>query len=401
MIGFTAAAIALLAGSAVAAPVAGPPSLIERTSVDTLALNITYQSPRNSTYDHLPKLLIMATGDTHGTDTVEETAFLLDMTVNCGKPVVTTAAMRPSSAISADGPNNLLQAARTAVSPDSRDRGALIVLNDRICAAYYCQKTQANTVDTFESPEQGSIGTLLSTMPFYYFTASQPTFKKTFDLSNVTELPPVEIFYGYQGALCPSGRGVTQLEPTYCLRRNRFPPPQRLGRGGCEGRGPGRCRRRRVTILPSRLSLPPKEEERSGPDPPRAGGPHTGSLASAGLATINATLAHGIPVVRSSKINNGFVVPGACGSPLPLFSLSFKEQQADADVLVLHPVCAWQTRARSPRARSTRSRRAGCSRSCSRPGTRTPRSARRSKRRSRRSSRRARREEHPTRRRGD
>ncbi|GAA5960440.1 hypothetical protein JCM21900_003597 [Sporobolomyces salmonicolor] len=349
MIGFTATAIALLAGSAVAAPVAGPPSLIERISVDTLAFNITYQSPRNSTYDHLPKLLIMATGGTiagssasntdstlytacdplveavptllevaqidgvqfsnvgsssltdenalqlsktanealcgaeseydglvmsafttHGTDTVEETAFLLDMTVNCGKPVVTTAAMRPSSAISADGPNNLLQAARTAVSPDSRDRGALIVLNDRICAAYYCQKTQANTVDTFESPEQGSIGTLLSTMPFYYFTASQPTFKKTFDLTNVTELPPVEIFYGYQGT------DFHLLNASVAA--------------GAKG----------VVLA----------------------GAGAGSLASAGLATINATLAHGIPVVRSSKINNGFVVPGAYPGTIAAGSLN-------------------------------------------------------------------------------
>ncbi|GAA5915333.1 hypothetical protein JCM5296_000046 [Sporobolomyces johnsonii] len=349
MIGFTAAAIALLAGSASAAPFAAPPSLSERASVDTPALNITYQSPRNSTYDHLPNLLIMATGGTiagssasntdstlytagvvgvaalveavptllevaqidglqfsnvgsssltdenalqlskaanaalcgaeseydglvitHGTDTTEETAFFLDMTVNCGKPVVLTAAMRPGSAISADGPNNLLQAARTAVSPDSRDRGALIVLNDRICAAYYCQKTQANTVDTFEAPEQGSIGTLLSTMPFYYFAASQPTFKKTFDLSNVTELPPVEIFYGYQGtdfhllnaSIASGAKGVVMA------------------------------------------------------------GVGAGSLAAAGLATINATIAQGIPVVRSSKINNGFVVPGAYPGTIAAGSLN-------------------------------------------------------------------------------
>lgn len=64
----------------------------------------------------------------------------MDITVNCGKPVVVVGAMRPATAISADGPANLLSAVSTAVSPESKDRGALVVLNDRIGAAFYTQK---------------------------------------------------------------------------------------------------------------------------------------------------------------------------------------------------------------------------------------------------------------------
>lgn len=157
---------------------------------------------------------------THGTDTLEETAFFLDATVQCDKPVVVVGAMRPSTAVSADGPNNLLQAVTTAVAPEARERGTLIVMNDRICQvsgrlnlealyvpgadgldpqAYFCQKANSNTVDTFESPEPGFIGGLLSDKPFFYSSASTPTFKRVYDLRNVSSLPPVEVLYGYQG----------------------------------------------------------------------------------------------------------------------------------------------------------------------------------------------------------
>ena len=83
---------------------------------------------------------------THGTDTLEETAFFMDATVNCGKPVVIVGAMRPATAISADGPANLYQAVQAGVFPDSKNRGALIILNDRIGAAYYTQKTHGKCI---------------------------------------------------------------------------------------------------------------------------------------------------------------------------------------------------------------------------------------------------------------
>ena len=65
----------------------------------------------------------------------------VDLTVNCRKPVIIVGAMRPATALSADGPANLYAAVKTGVFPDSKDRGALIVMNDRIGSAWYTQKT--------------------------------------------------------------------------------------------------------------------------------------------------------------------------------------------------------------------------------------------------------------------
>ncbi|CAL3964866.1 unnamed protein product [Diplocarpon coronariae] len=135
---------------------------------------------------------------THGTDTLEETAFFLDATVNCGKPVVIVGAMRPASAISADGPFNLLEAVTVASDPSSRDRGALIVLNDRITSAYYVTKTNANNLDSFRAYEQGNLGALTSNKPYYYFGPARPTGKRTFDISKIKEIPRVDILMGYE-----------------------------------------------------------------------------------------------------------------------------------------------------------------------------------------------------------
>ncbi|GAA5842926.1 hypothetical protein JCM11251_002936 [Rhodosporidiobolus azoricus] len=329
------AAVLALAGTVAAAPLASN-SIIERAAViGTPELNITYSSPVNSS---LPRTLILATGGTiagssasntdstnyqagvvgievlvqavpellnisnidgvqvskvgsesltdeialklskitnaalcganasydavvitHGTDTLEETAYFLDATVTCDAPVVVVGAMRPSTAVSADGPNNLLSAVTTAVTPDSAGRGTLVVLNDRICQAYYCAKRESNTLDTFGAPEQGYVGTLLSVKPLYYYPAVQPTFKQIYDISNVTELPEVEIFYGYQGA------------DFHLLNASLA--------SGAEG----------IVIA----------------------GTGAGSLTDAGIDLIDAVVESGVPVVRSTKINNGFVVPGS------------------------------------------------------------------------------------------
>ncbi|KAG4431242.1 hypothetical protein IFR05_013283 [Cadophora sp. M221] len=135
---------------------------------------------------------------THGTDTLEETAFFLDATVNCGKPVVIVGAMRPATAISADGPFNLLEAVTVAASPSSRDRGALVVLNDRIISSYYVTKTNANTMDTFKSVEMGNLGALLSNSPYYFYPPVNPTGKRAYSISNVTTIPRVDILFVYQ-----------------------------------------------------------------------------------------------------------------------------------------------------------------------------------------------------------
>lgn len=135
---------------------------------------------------------------THGTDTLEETAFFLDATVNCGKPVIIVGAMRPSTAISADGPFNLLEAVTVAASPKAKNRGAMVVMNDRIASAYYVTKTNANTMDTFKAIEMGFLGEMISNTPFFFYPPVHPTGKVTFDISNVTEIPRVDILFSYE-----------------------------------------------------------------------------------------------------------------------------------------------------------------------------------------------------------
>ncbi|KAF7890015.1 uncharacterized protein EAF02_002430 [Botrytis sinoallii] len=135
---------------------------------------------------------------THGTDTLEETAFFMDATVNCGKPVVIVGSMRPSTAISADGPFNLLEAITVGVSPKAVGRGALVVLNDRIVSAYYVTKTNANTMDTFKAVEMGNLGTLISNTPYFFYPPVEPTGKIAYDISNVTEIPRVDILFANQ-----------------------------------------------------------------------------------------------------------------------------------------------------------------------------------------------------------
>ncbi len=95
---------------------------------------------------------------THGTDTLEETAYLLHLTVKSAKPVVLTAAMRPSTALSADGPLNLLNAVTVAASKDAAGKGVLVAFNNQIHSARDVTKTSTYAVDAFRSPETGVLG---------------------------------------------------------------------------------------------------------------------------------------------------------------------------------------------------------------------------------------------------
>ncbi|KAK0712178.1 Asparaginase/glutaminase [Apiosordaria backusii] len=136
----------------------------------------------------------------HGTNTLEETAFGVDLTLNCSKPFVATGAMRPDTYISPDGRSNFFQAIATAVSRDARDRGGLIAFNDRITSIYYSTKSNANTPDTFRSIEQGNVGAFLGGQPYFYFSRpSYPTGRPHFDVTNTIELPVVVVLYGHQG----------------------------------------------------------------------------------------------------------------------------------------------------------------------------------------------------------
>ena len=146
---------------------------------------------------------LLATNDvngiviTHGTDTLEETAFFLNLTVKSDKPVVIVGSMRPSTAISADGPLNLYDAVAVAADPNAKGRGVLVVMNDWIQGAHSLTKTSTTAVQTFMSPLRGLVGiSAYGNNDFYNNPAWKHTTSSDFDISGVTQLPRVDIIYG-------------------------------------------------------------------------------------------------------------------------------------------------------------------------------------------------------------
>lgn len=133
---------------------------------------------------------------THGTDTMEESAFFLNLTVKTDKPVVLVGSMRPSTAVSADGPLNLYNAIAVAGDPEARGRGVLVVMNDEIHAAHSLTKTSTTAVETFMSPRRGLVGTTNYGQQDYY---NSPVWKHTkqseFDVSKVEKLPRVDVVF--------------------------------------------------------------------------------------------------------------------------------------------------------------------------------------------------------------
>ena len=134
---------------------------------------------------------------THGTDTMEETAFFLNLVVKGDKPVVMVGSMRPSTAVSADGPLNLYNAVGVAVDPNARGRGVLVVMNDWIHGAHSLTKTSTTAVQTFMSPLRGVVGVATYGKNDFY---NSPQWKHTsgseFSVDGVTKLPRVDIIFG-------------------------------------------------------------------------------------------------------------------------------------------------------------------------------------------------------------
>jgi L-asparaginase len=143
---------------------------------------------------------------THGTDTMEETAFFLNLTINSTKPVVMTGAMRPFTALSADGPLNMYNAVAVAADPKSCGKGVLVVMNDRIHGAHSLTKTNTTSVETFLSPVNGIMGTVIyGAIQYYRDPFRHHTHLSEFSLegialegialTGVTDLPRVDIMY--------------------------------------------------------------------------------------------------------------------------------------------------------------------------------------------------------------
>ncbi len=135
---------------------------------------------------------------THGTDTLEETAYFLDLVVKSNKPVVVVGSMRPSTAISADGPINLYNAVALAGSKEAVGKGVLVALNDQINAAREVTKTNTVSADTFKATELGFLGYMLDGKPrFYRASLRKHTAETEFDVSGLNVLPAVDIAYSY------------------------------------------------------------------------------------------------------------------------------------------------------------------------------------------------------------
>src|SRR5206468_11804960 len=135
---------------------------------------------------------------THGTNTIEETAYFMNLTVRSEKPVVIVGAQRPFSTMSSDAPLNLLNAIRVAADPASRGKGTLVVLNDEINAARDVTKANTYLVETFQTRELGILGYAdPDKIVFYRAPTRKHTTQSQFDLTQIGDLPWVSILYGH------------------------------------------------------------------------------------------------------------------------------------------------------------------------------------------------------------
>jgi L-asparaginase len=163
----------------------------------------------------------------HGTATLEETAYFLNLTVKVSIPVVLVGAQRPSSALSSDAGMNLVNAIRVAANPQARDMGVLLVLNDEIHAAREVTKTSTMRLQTFRTPDFGALGHADGDeVAFYRRPIRRHAPDTEFDISATIALPRVDISYSYAGGdgvavrafMTAGARGIISagFAPGYC-----------------------------------------------------------------------------------------------------------------------------------------------------------------------------------------
>jgi len=197
---------------------------------------------------------------TSGTDTLEETAYFLNLTVHSDKPVVVVGSMRNPSTLGYEGAANLLEGFRVAASADARGKGVLVVLNDEINAAREVTKTDALRLNTFQSRGYGVLGVVdADRVVFYRAPVKRHTSQSEFDVSSLTVLPRVDVVLVYQGAegdlikaaadagakgivIAGAGAGATsgtqQAGIDYALKKGVFVvTTTRTGSGRIAGRG--------------------------------------------------------------------------------------------------------------------------------------------------------------------
>jgi L-asparaginase len=160
-------------------------------------LQLSAEVTRISTREDVSGIVV-----THGTGMLEETAYFLDLTAPSHVPVVVTGAMRPANGISADGPLNLVNAARTAVSERAVGLGVLVVMNDEIITAQDVFKSTTHGVGTFKGRPSGAIGFVSpdGEVLFYHALERRSNGSPLFDVSRLTAIPRVDVVLSYLGA---------------------------------------------------------------------------------------------------------------------------------------------------------------------------------------------------------
>jgi L-asparaginase len=199
---------------------------------------------------------------THGTDTLEESAYYLHLVIKSAKPVVLVGAMRPATSLSADGPLNLLNAVRLAAAPDASGRGVLVALNNQVFGARDVAKTNATRPDAFSAPDTGPLGIVCDTQVVWLGRTERGHTLQT-PFTAATPLAQVEILLGYAGM---SAALVGAVAGT--------------GARGLVWAGPG-----------------------------------NGSMATHIEEALGALTVAGVAVVRASRTGSGYVMPVKAGGP--------------------------------------------------------------------------------------